>query len=92
MFCLITYDIQEDRKRNRVAKILKDYGERVQKSVFECNINEKMLERMIKIIEKSINLENDGFRVYEMQECQKANVLIIGKGKVIDDDKDFQII
>jgi len=34
-FCYVFYDIPDDKLRNRVANILKDYGlERLQKSVF----------------------------------------------------------
>ena len=36
MFILVTYDIKDDKKRNKVCNILKDYGNRVQYSVFEC--------------------------------------------------------
>jgi CRISPR-associated protein Cas2 len=92
MFCIVAYDIENDRNRNKIAKILKDYGERVQKSVFECNINENMLNRMLKRVEKFIDLETDNFRVYKLFDSQKTYVTIIGKGKVIEDDKDVYIV
>ncbi len=36
---LITYDISADGCRQRVHNILKDYGKRVQYSVFECHLS-----------------------------------------------------
>lgn len=33
---VISYDIVDDRKRTKTVDTLKDYGRRVQKSVFEC--------------------------------------------------------
>lgn len=35
---LICYDIEDDRERNRVAKCLERYGDRVQYSVFELHL------------------------------------------------------
>ena len=35
---LICYDIENDRERTRVAKLLERYGERVQYSVFEVHL------------------------------------------------------
>ena len=43
MFCLVCFDIVEDRSRTRVVKVLKSHGQRVQKSVFECGVNMKPL-------------------------------------------------
>lgn len=39
MFVVIVYDIQENRIRNKVSRILEKFGELVQKSVFESLIN-----------------------------------------------------
>ncbi len=52
---VITYDISDDLRRNLVHKILKDYGVRVQYSVFECRLRREdylilkcKLEKIIK--------------------------------------------
>ena len=36
MFFLVCFDISDDRIRYRTVKVLKGFGKRVQKSVFEC--------------------------------------------------------
>ena len=65
MFCLTCFDIVDDRARNRVVKILKEYGIRVQKSVFECaNITEKRFLKMKDRIERNIDSTEDTVRYY----------------------------
>ena len=36
MFVLVAYDISSTRRRNKIAKVLSRYGDRVNLSVFEC--------------------------------------------------------
>ena len=38
---VVCYDVVDDRRRNRIFKLLKDYGRRVQYSVFEVECDEK---------------------------------------------------
>ncbi|MEF3255832.1 MAG: CRISPR-associated endonuclease Cas2 [Deferribacterales bacterium] len=37
----------DDKERNRVEDTLKDYGFRVQKSVFECRLTKSGLKNMV---------------------------------------------
>lgn len=37
---IVAYDITEPKRLNRIAKLLNRYGQRVQKSVYECDIDE----------------------------------------------------
>lgn len=68
MFYVVSYDIVDDRKRTRVADILKDYGTRVQYSVFECNLDKDLIRRMTKELLKHINCEEDSLRIYRLCE------------------------
>jgi len=36
---LVCYDIAEDKRRDKVFKVCKNYGEHLQFSVFECDLN-----------------------------------------------------
>lgn len=38
MFILVCYDIADDRRRNRLGRLLEGCGQRVQRSVFECRL------------------------------------------------------
>lgn len=65
MFCLVCFDIVDDNTRNRVGKILKEYGERVQKSVFECNdLNEEKFLKLKNRVEDAIDSSEDTVRFY----------------------------
>ncbi len=65
MFCLICFDIVDDRTRNRVAKALKEYGVRVQKSVFECShLGEQKFLKLKSRIEDMIDSSEDTVRYY----------------------------
>ena len=70
---LICYDIPDDRRRNRLAKFLLDYGHRVQYSVFECNLTKKVIDILIEGIIECTDGEEDSVRVYSLcAECADA--------------------
>ena len=46
MFYLVSYDIPDDKRKTKLAKTIKDFGDRVQYSVFECLLNKSLLDKM----------------------------------------------
>jgi CRISPR-associated protein Cas2 len=69
----VSYDISDDRRRYRLAKIMLDYGQRVQKSVFECRVDEKHFLKMKSRIDKVLDMEKDSVRYYFLcGRCQDA--------------------
>lgn len=65
MFVVVSYDIKDDRRRARVHKILKDYGQWMQYSVFECRIEKSAYLRLRARLEDVIDLEEgDSVRFY----------------------------
>lgn len=65
MFYVVCFDIVEDRTRARAAKILKEYGQRVQKSVFECgNLTEEKFLKLKNRLEDLIDNTEDTVRYY----------------------------
>jgi CRISPR-associated protein Cas2 len=76
---------QNDRNRNALARTLKDFGERVQKSVFEAEINETELVRLRKQL-SWVKLDNDdSIRLYRLCEGCVKTVQIWGSGEVTKD-------
>ena len=63
MYLLITYDIEETRKRNKVAALLEGYGQRVNYSVFELDIAKSRLNPLLEKL-KSLSGPRDSIRVY----------------------------
>jgi CRISPR-associated protein Cas2 len=45
-FIVIAYDVEDDRRRRQVAKLLEASGKRVNKSVFECFLTDGQLEKL----------------------------------------------
>lgn len=43
---LVAYDIANDRQRRRLARLLQGYGQRMQKSVFLCDLDLSTLQRL----------------------------------------------
>ncbi|OGW13134.1 MAG: CRISPR-associated endonuclease Cas2 [Nitrospinae bacterium RIFCSPLOWO2_12_FULL_45_22] len=64
MFVVVSYDIIDDKRRNKLADLLKDYGTRVQYSVFECSLDEKYLQQMIQEVRAIIDPEGDSLKIY----------------------------
>lgn len=91
MFYLVTYDIPDDNRRLRLAKTLKDFGERVQYSVFECRLDEKLCAAMLERITKEIDEAEDRVRVYQLCEACTKTVKIFGEG-VLTEDPDVYIV
>jgi len=80
---VIAYDVSENARRARVAKLLESVGERVQGSVFEADLNEKTLSRVQQKLAKVIDAETDGVRFYRLcGECARE-VRIVGQSRVV---------
>ncbi len=92
-FIVVSYDIIDDKKRTRVAKILKDFGSRVQYSVFECRISDKQLAELKNLLTKAIDLKQDSIRIYFVcQECTRR-IFLIGESKVsMEDPPDYLVV
>jgi len=72
MHVMISYDIQSDRRRTKLHKVLKNYGEWMQYSVFECQVSEKeyqeLRERLLPLVDVAAG---DTLRLYRIcGECQ----------------------
>jgi CRISPR-associated protein Cas2 len=88
-FYVISYDIEENQRRNKVANTLKNYGDRVQKSVFELVNMGKHLPKIVKILETLIDKNTDSIRIYRL--CVKCveQISIVGIGSVSQDQDVF---
>jgi CRISPR-associated protein Cas2 len=71
MFVVIAYDIAADRRRNKIVKVLKDYGGvRVNFSVFECHLKADRFSKLRADLEKRIKPKKDSVLIYEL--CGKC--------------------
>lgn len=69
MMVLVSYDVETTscagaRRLRRVAKVCKDYGQRVQFSVFECEVDPARWIKMRDRLLHEIDSERDSLRFY----------------------------
>ena len=75
---LVLYDIEEDRLRNRVVNICKDYGlQRIQYSVFLGRLNRNRREALCRRLQAELAGTNSRVRVQPICEKDAADVWII---------------
>lgn len=91
MFVVVSYDIIDDQRRNKIANALKDYGSRVQKSVFECNISRIKFDEMVKELLRVYDSSEDSIRIYYLCESCLNKVKVCGVGKLTEDEDMFII-
>ena len=84
MYILITYDVDTisemgQKRLRQVARICKDYGQRVQNSIFESEVTEsqyvKLKDALSVVIDKSL----DSIRFYHLNKNENRRVATIGR-------------
>ncbi|HBA67663.1 MAG TPA: CRISPR-associated endonuclease Cas2 [Methylococcaceae bacterium] len=89
MLILITYDVSTEtskgrRRLRRVAKTCLNYGQRVQKSVFECQVSTMEMARLKDQLLDIIDLDEDSLRIYRIIEPLDKNREEFGNSKATD--------
>lgn len=89
MLIIVTYDVSTEtaagRKRlRRVAKACERVGQRVQKSVFECEVDTMRYEALERELLAEIKLDEDNLRFYRITEPTGMRVKQYGTFRSID--------
>ena len=89
MFVLVSYDVNTEseggqRRLRRVAKVCKDYGQRVQFSVFECIVDPTQWTQLRKKLIDEIDSEKDSLRFYFLGSNWKSRIEHIGTKETVD--------
>lgn len=64
IFCVVAYDIQSDRHRARISKVLEKYGVRVNYSVFECMFTQLQFLKVQEMLLKQMQDREDSVIFY----------------------------
>lgn len=96
MLVLVTYDVstidRNGRKRlAKVAKVCCNYGQRVQNSVFECDLDPAQLVKVKHELLKIMNLEEDSIRFYNLGNNYNKRIEQYGN-KIAYDPEDTLIL
>jgi CRISPR-associated protein Cas2 len=86
MLILVTYDVSTvekagQRRLRRVARVCEDYGVRVQKSVFECQVGQTEWVQLKHRLLKEIKADQDSLRFYFLDETAKQRTEHHGVGE-----------
>ena len=89
MLIIVAYDVSTEtaagRKRlRRVAKVCESTGQRVQKSVFECTIDEMQFEKLERSLLAEIDEAQDSLRFYRITEPVGVRVKQYGHFRSVD--------
>lgn len=66
MLRIVAYDIRNARRLRKVAKTCRDFGNRVEFSVFECDLDEKKFSELWDILVDIIDPDEDSILVYNI--------------------------
>jgi len=94
---LVSYDVNTQdadgrRRLARVAKVCKNYGQRVQYSVFECSVNDMDLVRLRSKLVSIISPESDSLRIYFLKGLRSEYIESYGIDRYIDFEEDTLIV
>ncbi|MEW6178217.1 MAG: CRISPR-associated endonuclease Cas2 [Pseudomonadota bacterium] len=91
MLIIVTYDVSTEtpagrRRLRRVARICEGMGQRVQQSVFECQVNEMQYEQLERALLAEIDAQEDSLRFYRITEPAHLRVWQYGIYRSVDYD------
>jgi CRISPR-associated protein Cas2 len=82
VFTIICYDIVSNKRRTSVMKLLKGYGTRVQRSVFECELDPVEFATLRRQLQAIIDRTTDSVRCYRLDAAAVERITIDGIGHV----------
>ena len=89
MLVIVCYDVNTEtragrRRLRRVAKVCEGTGQRVQKSVFECQVNLMQMETLERELLAEIDPAQDCLRLYRLPDTKGCEVREHGKFRATD--------
>ena len=96
MLIIVAYDVSTEtgagrRRLRRVAKVCESMGQRVQKSVFECTVDEMQFEQLERRLLAEIDEKEDCLRLYRITEPVSLRVREHGRFRALNFDGPLMI-
>lgn len=76
---LIAYDIREPKRLRQVCKTMEEYGERLQYSVFICDLSRTELVHARAKVERQMDLTEDSVVIVDLGEANGARFTFVGQ-------------
>jgi len=89
---LIIYDIRNEKRLARIAKIMLKFGFRVQKSVYELECGKQAVLKLRKKV-KNVMREEDSVIIFDIcPKCWQKKRQIGLKAGIPDEDKSYRVL
>ena len=92
MNMIVAYDIADPKRLGRIARIMKDYGHRVQKSIFEADIDERSFAEMRRRVEFVLVRAVDGVKYFPLCDRCADTLVALGVCAVVPLDEDYLLL
>lgn len=94
MLLLITYDVNTtdrsgQRRLTKIAKLCCDYGQRVQNSVFECDLDQTQYLFFKDKLLSLMDVERDSLRIYRLGNNYRSKIEQFGAKQSYDPEGDL---
>jgi len=91
MMVLVSYDVRTSepggsRRLRRVAKVCRNFGQRVQFSVFECLVDPAQWTKVRQLLIDEIDMEADSLRFYFLGAQWHNRVEHVGAKETVDQE------
>ncbi len=89
---VVAYDVNLETREGqvrlrKVATICKNFGQRVQYSLFECRVTPAQLEELVHKLRKVIDEKRDSLRIYILHGGRKEALRVYGRDRYVDFDE-----
>ena len=89
MLILVSYDVstktaEGEKRLRKVAQVCKDFGQRVQKSVFECSVDQAQYEDLVRRLRQCMEEDEDSVRFYRLVEPRDRYMKVYGVNRDVD--------
>lgn len=82
---LVAYDVADDKRRTQVVKRLQNFGQRIQFSVFECDLEPVDYLRMYRKVEAVLDFTQDRLHIFPLCAACVGRAIIQGPTIVASD-------
>ena len=84
MLRIIAYDITSPKRLRKVALLCLDYGIRIEKSVFECDLRADRFEVLWDKLKQIVNRDVDSLVCYPICAACEKNVVVYGRPRHLE--------
>lgn len=78
---LLVYDVSDERRLRRVARVCEAYGQRVQRSVFELHLQPGQLPALQARLRELVEPGEDKVRYYRLCAADASDIAVDGQGQ-----------